>query len=94
MGLRGEVEAGGRESVYRTLNKVTKLIIVLRETCFGGRGRGLNVGLRGEAKGGGSSGGRRRREGGWGIYRPLKVTKLVIVLGQSWGEGVSGDRRV
>lgn len=36
--LRGEVEVGRRESVYRSLNKVTKLVIVLRETYVGGRG--------------------------------------------------------
>lgn len=65
------MEVGGRESIYRTLNKVRKVIILLRETCLGGRGRRLDVGLRGEAEGGGSGGGGAggggRREGGGGV---------------------------
>lgn len=89
------MQTGGRESVYRALNKVTKLLVVLDDVLSGDRGRRLGVDLRGEPKGGGGREGRGgRREGGGGVYGPLKVTKLVTVLGENWGEGMSGDRRV
>lgn len=45
--------------------------------------------------GGGGEEGGGGREGGRGIYRPLhKVTKLIIIIGESKGGGVRGDRRV
>lgn len=62
--LRGEVEVRGTKSAYRSLNKVAKLASVLVETW----GRGLNVGLWGEAEAGGRGGGGGGwRKGGGGI---------------------------
>lgn len=95
--LWGEVKRGGGESTNGTLNKVTKVIRVPWKTCLGGRGWRLDVGLSGEAEGwgsGGRGGGGGCREGGGGAYGPLKVSKLVTVLAQSCGVGVSGDRGV
>lgn len=85
LSLRGEAEVRGRKSVYRSLNKVAKLVVILCE-ALGGRGWRLNGWLTGGTEGGGGGGGRREKGGGadW----PLKVTKLVIILGQSRGERV------
>lgn len=57
------MKVGGRENIDRALNKVTKVVKVLRGIGLGGRRR-LGMGLSGEAKGGGSAGGGCREGGG------------------------------